>query len=291
MGSRGTVTRRMIALAALGLFIGCGGDGRAGNGDTGPGRIAVLSAFPGELRAVLARMEIEDHVMVAGRQVRVGRLGGQPVVVAMTGIGLVNAATTTAALLDAFEIGGVVVSGVAGSPLHIADVVAVTTWSLPDGSRYPIDGRFRRLAERLAASGAIAFAACTAVPDHGPEPVCLPNPPLLVVGGAGESEDPFNGTAFRCAGTHDVFGCDAPDPAALRRAAAADEALLVQDMESAAIARAAAARGVPFIAFRGVSDGTGDPLNLPGFPQQFYAYYPLAAQNAAAAAEAFLARL
>ena len=53
----------------------------------------------------------------------------------------------------------------------------------------------------------------------------------------------------------------------------------------------AAERGVPFIAFRAVSDGEGDPLNLRGFPDQFYAYYPLAAHNAAAAAEAFVSRL
>ena len=48
---------------------------------------------------------------------------------------------------------------------------------------------------------------------------------------------------------------------------------------------------MPFIAFRAVSDGDGDPLGLPGFPQQFFAYYPLAAANAAAVAEAFVARL
>lgn len=290
VGARWVLTARMTALAALALLVGCGGsDG--GGGDATPGRIAILSAFPGELRAVLARMEIEDHVAVADRNVRVGTLGGVPVVAAMTGIGLVNAANTAAAVLEAFDIRGVVVSGVAGSPLNVADVVAVTTWSLPDGGAYPIDPRFRRVAERLAASNAVAFERCTAVPDHGPDPVCLPNAPRLVVDGAGASEDPFNGTAFRCAGAHDVFGCDAPDPAALRLAAAGHDAVLIQDMESAAIARVAADHGVPFIAFRGVSDGAGDPLGLPGFPQQFYAYYPLAARNAAAAAEAFLARL
>jgi adenosylhomocysteine nucleosidase len=62
-------------------------------------------------------------------------------------------------------------------------------------------------------------------------------------------------------------------------------------METAAIAAAAAARGVPYIAFRAVSDGAEDPLELPGFPAQFFAYYPLAAHNAAAAASGFLARL
>ena len=59
-------------------------------------------------------------------------------------------------------------------------------------------------------------------------------------------------------------------------------------METAAIAREATKRGVPFIAFRATSDGAGDPLMLPGFPSEFFVYYRLAAHNAAAAAIAFL---
>ncbi|HSP96827.1 MAG TPA: hypothetical protein VL049_06225 [Candidatus Dormibacteraeota bacterium] len=289
-----------LALALCCLVAACGDDGHStGTGGSGsPPRIAVLSAFPGELAAVLARMQVEQTVEVAGRNVRVGSLGGTPVVVAMTGIGLVNAATTTQALLDQFPIHGVVVSGVAGSSLNIADVAAVTKWSLPDGSSYPVDARYLRIAEHLADAHRVAFEDCASVPSASPDPVCLPNPPVLVVGGEGASEDPFGGSAFPChVGSGDIYGCDAEDPgpamAAARRAAGSAQldTPLIQDMESAAIARAAAAKGVPFIAFRAVSDGAGDPLGLPGFPSQFYAYYHLAANNAAAAAEAFVARL
>ncbi|MFN8544711.1 MAG: hypothetical protein U0807_10995 [Candidatus Binatia bacterium] len=62
-------------------------------------------------------------------------------------------------------------------------------------------------------------------------------------------------------------------------------------METAAVAAVAAARGVPFLGVRGVSDGTGDPLGLPGFPAQFFAYYRLAADNAAAVVARLLATL
>jgi adenosylhomocysteine nucleosidase len=62
-------------------------------------------------------------------------------------------------------------------------------------------------------------------------------------------------------------------------------------METAAIGREALARQVPFIAFRATSDGAEDPLMLPGFPAQFFAYYRLAAQNAAEASAAFLERV
>ena len=54
------------------------------------------------------------------------------------------------------------------------------------------------------------------------------------------------------------------------------------------MAKVAARSGVPFIAFRSLSDGKGDPLMLPGFPFQFFVYRQLAADNAATMALAFL---
>jgi len=64
-------------------------------------------------------------------------------------------------------------------------------------------------------------------------------------------------------------------------------------METAAVARVAAARHIPFLAFRALSDSDaadhgGDPLMLPGFPVTFFVYAQLAADNAAAAVIAFL---
>ncbi len=287
----------MIAAIAIGCVAACGDDdGDAGNPSSPTARIAVLSAFPAELAAVLARTRVEDTMEVGGRTVRMGTLSGKPVVVAMTGIGLVNAANTTRAILEQFPVRGVIVSGVAGSTLNIADVAAVTTWSLADGSRYPADPRYLRVAKQLANAGGVSFEHCATVPKMT-DPVCLPNPPVFVVGGEGSSEDPFNGSAFPChRGTGDIYGCDPDEPMHLTATVggaggAAGDAPLIQDMESAAIAREAAARHLPFIAFRAVSDGGGDPLNLPGFPEEFNTYYRLAANNAAAVTEAFLARL
>jgi hypothetical protein len=93
-------------------------------------------------------------------------------------------------------------------------------------------------------------------------------------------------------GTGDIYGCDPEEPSRSAilgsgsTAGAQADTPLIQDEESAAIAREAAAKHVPFIVFRAVSDGHGDPLDLPGFPAQFNVYYRLAANNAAAVAEA-----
>jgi hypothetical protein len=60
------------------------------------------------------------------------------------------------------------------------------------------------------------------------------------------------------------------------------------DEETAEVAVAAHAAHLPFIGFRGVSDGGGDPLHLPGFPFQFFVYRQLAADNVGAVAAAFI---
>jgi nucleoside phosphorylase len=280
--------RRAILLGLLLLLPACGDDG----GDTQP--IAVLAAFPAELAAVLAHTEVSETLTIDGRIVRRGTIAGRPVVVAMTGIGLVNAERTTRTVLEHFAVRGVVMSGVAGSPLRIADVTVAATWTLPDdGAYYPVHPPWLALARRLAERGAVEFERCTTVPDITPDLVCMAHVPDLYVGGIGESDDSFTG-AFPCRpGSGDVFGCDVDEPprSAATRARLSAELSPIQDMESAAVAREAAAHGLPFIAFRGVSDGNGDPLGLPPFPQQFFAYYPIAADNAAAATAAFVARL
>ncbi|MEO8603725.1 MAG: hypothetical protein ABI629_14220 [bacterium] len=293
--------RRASALFCIAALLGaCGSDGDDEHASAPA--YAVLSAFPAELAAVLEHVEVEQTTVVDGRTVRLGRLGGARVVVAMTGIGLLNAAMTSTIVLDNFAVDGVIVSGVAGSPYRIGDVVVPESWAGDDGQAFAADPRWLRLARGAAAGDAGGLARCTMVPSHSPDPVCLGFAPAIIVGGAGHSSDSFGNTPFKCqpAGG-DVFGCDIAQPrAALARggglrqtaapvAAAADP--VSSDMETAAIGRAAAAHGLPYIAFRADSDGAEDPLGLPGFPTQFFAYYPLAAHNAAAAAASFIERL
>jgi nucleoside phosphorylase len=267
--------------------------------------VAVLSAFPAELSAVLAKATVEETLVVEGDSFRLGTLGGVRVVLAMTGIGLVNATETTSLLLDRFAVTGVVVSGVAGSPYRIGDVAVPETWTLEGGATYAADSTWLALAEEIAEPGATPLEKCTLRPDvPSSDVVCLPFEPAILVGGRGSSSDPFGGAPFPCRPDierfPDVFGCDvlsegnapagAPPPAEASLATDAEDPV-AGDMESAAIAAEAAARGLPFIVFRAVSDGEGDPLGLPGFPATFFAYYRLAAHNAAAATTAFLERL
>lgn len=299
-GLRVPILWRCVLVAALSFCLGaCGSDSDCGDGT--PPMFAVLSAFPAELAPLLERADIEETIALeGGRVLRVGKIGRVPVVLGLAGIGLVNAAAMTRTVLERFEVAGVIVSGVAGSPLRIADVAVPLEWSLVGDGTFAPPQRWLELAERMATSVSAELERCTVPPSRpsGGE-VCMPFQPAVVVGGVGQSDDPFTG-AFPCQknGT-DVFACDVVTGSAFTmqdgvfeaHGVADPEAPAVVDMETAAIAREATARGVPFIAFRAVSDGAEDPLMLPGFLSQFFAYYRLAARNAAAAAVAFLERV
>lgn len=295
----GTWPRGAVAAAVLAILFGCGGTVVV-NSPPAP-FFAVLSAFPAETAPLLEQASVDDMMMFNGRVFRIGRLGGVHVAIGLTGIGLLNAANTTGAVLDGLPVTGIVFSGVAGSSLRIGDVAVPVAWSFKDGTTYPSHQAWLDLAAQLAPPGIVSFENCTVVPGTG-MPVCLPFEPALSVGGIGLSSDPYGRTPVACQPMgNDVFGCDVAAgttgaPADDRRslggaAGTAAEPPIVEDMETAAVAREAAARGLPFIGFRSVSDGADDPLGLPGFPSQFFAYYRLAGRNAAAATIAFLERV
>jgi nucleoside phosphorylase len=258
-----------------------------------PPFIAVLSAFPAELVPLLDQATVEETIEVNGKMIRLGELGGVRVALGMTGIGLVNAANTTSALLDRLDVTGVVVSGVAGSIEFIGDVTVPVEWELEGGGSYAAHQPWLELASEIAASGEVTLQQCTERPSDPEMEICVLHEPLIKVGGIGHSDDPFNNMAFPCMPNGaDVFGCEVP-----AGGSGADVMLPVfgtppvpttVDMETAAIAREATGRGLPYVAFRAVSDGMGDPLMLTVPFEQFFVYYRLAARNAAAATIEFL---
>jgi len=288
--------RAALMAAALAAGSGACSDG---DGSGTPQMIAVLSAFPAEGAAVVARATVTGTTTVNGHTFRFGTLGGVPVIMGLTGIGPVNAMMTTEALIAQVPVTGVVVSAVAGSTVQIGDVLVPEAWEFADGTSYPCTPQWLALARSVAADHVSLEQCTTAVtmPEKGQ--ICFPDTPAIRVGGVGETTDPFGGKAMACTpGAGPVFGCDvteagasAEQTSAALATAAGDTTPIASDEETAAIAQQAAMHGLPFIAFRGVSDGAGDPLGNRGFPLQFFDYYPISANNAAAATVAFLERL
>jgi nucleoside phosphorylase len=288
--------------------------------DTCEQRTLVLTAFPAEADAVLSHTTLERHPVVVAdrRHFYLGSIGGKKVIVAMTGIGLVNATETSETAFIRFtpassiSIGAVVFSGVAGGGgrVSIGDVAVPARWTLDGGTTFrPVDPGMLAAARTLG----VALESVNYLGNRRIKLIDLKRRPQLFVGGDGSSFDNNNGQEFPCIPNGGaVFGCQprsAPDRSLLysgnffraagpwlRNAlisnlnilATSDPAFDATDNETAAAQAVADAHGVPFLGIRGISDGAGDPLHLPDFPFQFFFYKRIAADNAARVAAAFL---
>jgi len=291
-------------------------------------RTLVLSAMPVELSPLLATEKVARTVTAGGHNFYVGRLRGHRVILALTGIGPVNARHTTRAAIKRFRCGhhrgikAAVFSGVAGGDF-IGDVTVPRRWTQDAGKHFfGVDHRMLRAAKRVARHH-LPLERKTPVGD--PLCLCLNSTPALTtvnvthkprveIGGAGQTTDPFSGKAFPCVPAGgDVFGCD---PCPVREDVARDVKQFVpgvipllnpsffagylsasssespkyvaEDEETAAVDAVATHHHVRFLGIRAVSDGGGDPLHLPGFPAEFFYYRQLAADNAALTTLAFL---
>lgn len=108
-------------------------------GSAQPPRILVISAFNGELTKLLGEAQITKTNVVHGRQSYVGTLAGQPVVLALSGISMVNAGITAQSLFDTYNIRLVVFSGIAGGvnpTLHVGDVTVCAQWGSYQEQRF-----------------------------------------------------------------------------------------------------------------------------------------------------------
>lgn len=202
-------------------------------------RTAIVAAMHQELSAVLALMPDESRQVAAGREFWVGHLHGQEVVVVLSRVGKVAAATTAAVLIERFGVGQIVFTGVAGGlapGVEVGHVVVADAFLQHDLDASPIFPKYEvplygtdRFATDPALSDRLAAAARRALPG-----VALHRG--LVVSG-------------------DRFVATTAESRALQ--AALPDALAVE-MEGAAFAQVSHDCGVPFAAVRTVSDRADD---------------------------------
>lgn len=273
-----------------------------------PGRVAIISAFAPELVLLLSKVDQPRKQTINGVEFTSGTLQGKPVVLFLSGISMTNAAMNTQLALDRFKVTHIVVSGIAGGvnpQLNIGDVTVAQHWGQylevlmaretapgkfspppwmddaklpnfgmlhprPVGMRsagrageerkfwFDVDPGLFKVAQSI---GSLALENCDITK------VCLIHTPRLVVGGNGVSGQAFvDNAAFR-EYTFNTFQAN------------------VLDMETAAIGMVAYGNGVPWIAFRSLSDlaGGGKGENEIG------TFFKIAADNSARVLLAFLA--
>jgi len=108
--------------------------------------LAILSALAEEQHGLVDAMQDMQCLRHAGRDFWLGRLHGHEVVCALSGIGKVAAATTTAALIERFGVRGILFTGVAGgigADVNVGDVVIARSFLQHDMDASPIFPRWQ----------------------------------------------------------------------------------------------------------------------------------------------------
>ena len=277
--------------------------------DNGLPVIAVMTAFEPETVVLRALIEDAEGRRIKGVEFVSGRIEGKQVLVFQSGVSMVNAAMTTQMALDHFNISHIVMSGVGGGAdpaLMIGDVVVPQRWAqyleagfgrahkdgfetppfhhgeplpsygmifpnqvLVSASGGPLEAKFWFDVDPVMLVVARTVAATAELSDLSPDGERLAHTPRVVVGGSGVSGPVFVDNADFRSFAHAAFSAE------------------VLDMESAAVAHVAYANGVPFIAFRSLSDLAGGD----GDANQIHAFLGLAARNSTAFMKVFLRAL
>lgn len=214
------------------------------------GRTAIVGAMQDELRALLSHMPDEARVVRAGREFCVGHLEGHEVVMVLSRIGKVAAATTATLLLSEFDVARIVFTGAAGGlkdGVSVGDVVVAETLLQHDMDasplfpphEVPLYGR-----DRFAADAVMTLALAEAAERTLAEP-----------------EAARAGARVHCGLmiSGDRFVSGRSENEALRQRL--PDALAVE-MEGAALAQVCHDFGVPFGVVRTVSDRADDDAHV-----------------------------
>ena len=236
---------------------------------------AILSALAQEQQGLLELMDQPRCVHRAGREFWLGALHGQPVVLALSRIGKVAAATTTTTVIEAFGAQRVVFTGVAGGVapgVHVGDVVVASEFvqhdmdASPLFPRYevPLYGRERfacdpDLTALLVKASRAGLLQLNAARDSGAGAV-----PLVVHQGLIASGDRFVSAAEELRLLQQALHSAGHPPLAV-------------EMEGAAVAQVCFDYDVPFAAMRTISDRADDTahVDFPKFVQEVASRYAL----------------
>jgi len=218
-------------------------------------RIAIVSALYEELRALLPLLQSPHIERRGGRDYHLGELDGRAVVLVLSGIGKVAAASTATVLLDTLDARAVLLTGVAGglgAEVCVGDAVIAQTLLQHDMDASPLFPRYE-----VPLTGRSHFAAdarlCEALAEACTQVLKAP-PAALARMGLGP---PRQHAGLVLSG--DRFVATAVHSDALR--AALPEALAVE-MEGAAVAQVCSDFGRPFAVLRTISDRADDTAHL-----------------------------
>lgn len=237
---------------------------------------AILSALAEEQQGLIERLTNPVQVTRAGRDFWRGELQGRSVVLALSRIGKVAAATTATTLIEAFGASRIVFTGVAGGVGHgvqVGDVVVATEFvqhdmdASPIFPRYhiPLYGRSRFDCDGVLTAMLLEASHAGLTGAGGYFDKNNLRQSVAVHAGLIASGDRFVSGAVEARGLHDALQ-------------AAGFAPLAVEMEGAAVAQVCFDYGVPFAAVRTISDRADDQahVDFPTFVTEVASHYALA---------------
>ena len=221
---------------------------------------AILSALKEEQQGLLELLQNPQCVTRAGRDFWRGQLHGQPVVLALSRVGKVAAATTATTLIEHFGAGRIVFTGVAGgvgAGVNVGDVVIANSFVQHDLDASPLFPRYQvplygrstfDCDPKINASLDIAINSISTLENSTFCAIsAIPSVKLhqgLIVSG-------------------DRFVCGAAEVSRLLNALhEAGFQPLAVEMEGAAVAQVCFDYGVPFAAVRVISDRADDTAHV-----------------------------
>ncbi len=236
----------------------------------------LLGAFGAEVALVKESLKKPKTVIVDGVSFTTGRIGKQRVVVAETGIGKVNAAMTTALLLNHFRPRRVLFTGIAGGlnpDLQPGDIViagqtmhhdysSITAQNTP--TRQTRNGITQQLNPVYFPADSVLLRLAETVVRQVP----LEGIPLASGGVSGRPVKVMTGTVV----TGDVFVASVDKGKSLRADFGAD----ATEMEGAAVAQVCYQIQVPHLVIRSLSDRADAEAHI-----AYDKFYPTAARNSA----------
>jgi purine nucleoside permease len=135
---------RWLRLFAGALVVALCGPGHAACLTDCMPRIGIVSAFGAEADILVASTQQRREHLVNGNRFVTGELEGNPVVIVLSGVSMINAGMVTQLMIDHFRLERLVMSGIAGGvdpSHHVGDVLVPERWAMPMEVYWGVDGR------------------------------------------------------------------------------------------------------------------------------------------------------
>ena len=222
-------------------------------------RLAVMTALPQEFGRLAKRLGVHTTERIGPREFGRARFGDVELVLVISNVGKVAAATTATLLIDRFGVDAVVFTGVAGgiSPtVSIGDIVIADHLIQHDIDLKGVLGFNRFEVPSLKKALIPADCRLSAIAREAAKAVALYQPYLHAVQQLSARSPKVHSGVI---GSGDRFVSDHVDKQSLR---AAIPELTAVEMEGAAVAQVCAEHERPFVVSRIISDAAADTADV-----------------------------